>query len=91
MEWFLDDVYKAWGREILIDVGSGKSNAEISAERQLSANTVKTHIKHLLAKLEVRDRVQAVIFAYENQLVSAATAARTGREGGPASPGSGTR
>ncbi len=52
-------------REILREVATGDSNTEIAQRLHLSEATVKTHVGQVLAKLEVRDRVQAVVFAYE--------------------------
>jgi DNA-binding NarL/FixJ family response regulator len=58
-------------REVLLAVARGASNGEIGAELYMAEATVKTHVGRLLAKLDVRDRVQLVVFAYESGLVRA--------------------
>jgi DNA-binding NarL/FixJ family response regulator len=56
-------------RTILLAMATGATNAEIAAELYVSVATVKTHVARVLAKLGLRDRVQAVVFAYESRLV----------------------
>lgn len=56
-------------REVLVEIAHGLSNQEIADKLFISLPTVKTHVAHILQKINARDRVQAVVFAYENRLV----------------------
>jgi RNA polymerase sigma factor (sigma-70 family) len=60
-------------REIFQLIARGLSNAEIARQLVVSEGTVKTHVAHILRKLDVRDRVHAVIYAYESDAIEAGT------------------
>jgi len=66
-----DELKRLTDRELTVlrAMATGATNAEIAAELFLSIATVKTHVARVLAKLGLRDRVQAVVFAYESRLV----------------------
>ncbi len=57
-------------REVLALVGAGRSNAEIARELYISLATVKSHVRHILAKLDLRDRAHAIVLAHRSGLVA---------------------
>ena len=63
------DTLTARELEVLTLIAQGRSNAEIGATLFLSEPTIKTHVTRILAKLQLRDRVQAVVYAYESGLI----------------------
>ena len=63
------DVLTPREREVLALIGAGLSNTEIAATLTLGEGTVKTHVGHIFAKLDLRDRAAAVVFAFDHGLV----------------------
>ena len=60
-------------RDVLTLIGAGRSNPEIAAELFISLATVKSHVRHILGKLDLRDRAQAIVLAHECGLVGVST------------------
>ncbi len=63
------DVLTPREREVLALIGAGLTNTEIAAQLVLGEGTVKTHVGHIFAKLGLRDRAAAVVFAFDHGLV----------------------
>jgi DNA-binding NarL/FixJ family response regulator len=61
--------------EVLLEIIRGRSNAEIGRELYVAEKTVKTHVTRILRKLDLRDRVAVVIYAYESGIVEPRVAA----------------
>jgi len=57
-------------REVLVQIGTGKTNAEIAAELFITPLTAKTHVSRIIGKLGVRDRTSLVVLAYESGLIT---------------------
>ncbi len=60
---------------MLIELATGASNAELAEVLFISEETVRTHVKRVLSKLGLRDRAQAIVFAYESGLVAPGSSA----------------
>jgi DNA-binding CsgD family transcriptional regulator len=58
-------------RDVLALIGAGRSNTEIAGQLFISLATVKSHVRHILAKLDLRDRPHAIVLAHECGLVEA--------------------
>jgi DNA-binding NarL/FixJ family response regulator len=77
------DELTAREREVFRLIANGLSNTEIGQELYISDTTVKTHITHILQKLDLRDRVQAVVLAYQTGLFEADAPRPSSRDEGP--------